>query len=504
MGKPDSSPATGNKQSVMAYPSAEKVGQRAFDLGLISERQLQELWSALGSRNVKTEDFLQLAVRREFLTNYQVEKLVKGERSGFFFGPYKVQYMVGAGTFARVFRAHHKTTGEVVAIKALRKRYSEDQKCFQQFLREGRLGCALRHPNIVQIYDVCSERKTHFLVMEFVEGQNLRDFVKVRRKIEPLDAVRLMIDMTEGLRYAFEHGLTHRDLKMTNVLVSTKKQAKLVDFGLATLDDLLGEKLQSEITNARAIDYAALERTTGVRKDDTRSDIYFLGCIFYHMLTGQAPLSETQDRVARLNKNRFLEVVPIRKVEPELPDAVTLVVNKAMAFDPSRRYQSPSAMLADLRLALQRLEGGDHGLGESLSGLGRQLTEAPLEPHHSVLVVESDPQMQEVLRKGLRNAGYKVLLIADPARAVARLREAPTVADCVLINAQSLGEPALAAFNALARDAITAGIPAALMLDEPQHPWRKRAEAGPRRVVLPMPITMRQLRDALGELVGAS
>lgn len=503
MSKPASSSPASKQHGVMAYPSAEKVGQRAFDLGLITERQLQELWSTLGSRNVRTEEFLQLAVRREYLTNYQVEKLVKGERSGFFFGPYKVQYMVGAGTFARVFRAHHKVTGEVVAIKALRKRYSEDQKCYQQFLREGRLGCALRHPNIVQIYDVCSEKNTHYLVMEFVEGQNLRDFVKIRRKIEPLDAVRLMIDMTEGLRYAFEHGLTHRDLKMTNVLVSTRKQAKLVDFGLATLDDLLGEKLQSEITNARAIDYAALERATGVRKDDTRSDIYFLGCIFYHMLTGQAPLSETQDRVARLNKNRFLEIVPIRKLEPDLPDAVTIVVNKAMAFDPSRRYQSPSAMLADLRIALQRLEAGDTSASESLSGVGKQLTEAPPEPHHTVMVVEGDPQMQEVLRKGLRSAGYKVLMVADPGRAVARLKESPGLADCVLINAQSLGESAVVAFNALKKDAVTAGVPAALMLDEPQQAWRTRAEVGPRRVVLAMPITMKQLREAVGSLVGA-
>ena len=487
----------------MGHPTAEKVAQRAIDLGLLDERQMQELWGTLGSRNVKAEELLQLGVRREYLTNYQVEKLIKGDRSGFFFGPYKVQYMVGAGTFARVFRALHKTTGEVFAIKSLRNRFSDNPGCYQQFLREGRLGSRLRHPNIVQIYEVCSERNSHFLVMEFVEGQNLREFVKIRKKVPPLDATRLMIDMTDGLRHAFEHGLTHRDLKLTNVLVSSRKQAKLVDFGLASIDEALGEKLQAEMNNARTIDYAALERATGVRKDDTRSDIYFLGCILYNMLTGQAPLSETQDRLARLNKNRFLEVVPIRKAEPDIPDAVALVVNKAMSFDPSRRYQAPSAMLADLRIALERLSGGSGNISESPSGIGRQLTDAP-EPHHTVLIVEANPQVQDVLRKGLRNAGYKVLLTADAQRALVRLHQDPTSVDCVVFDAQGIGAPALQAFNALGDDAVTQGLPAVLLLDEPQHAWKEKAATAAHRITLPMPITLRQLRETLNQLVGVA
>ena len=183
------------------------------------------------------------------------------------------------------------------------------------------------------IYEVVSDSENHFLVMEFVEGRNLREFVKIRKKLEPVEATRLMIDITRGLRYAFEHGLTHRDLKMSNVLVSTG-QAKLVDFGLAAIDDTLSDELLADMPNTRTIDYAALERATGVRKDDTRSDIYFLGCIYYHMLTGQPPLTETRDRLQRLSKQRFLDVVPIRKIEPNVPDSVALVVNKAMMLDP--------------------------------------------------------------------------------------------------------------------------------------------------------------------------
>lgn len=252
----------------MSRPSAEQVAQHAFDVGLIDERQLQEIWGELGSHHVSVDEFLQLLVRREILTNYQVERLVKKERTGFFFGDYKVLYLVGSGSFARVYRAVHRQTGQVVALKVLRKRFSENPDQARQFVREGLLGRSLRHKNIVPIYEVVSEGTTHFLVMEFVEGRNLRAFVKIRKKIEPAEAVRLMIDITAGLQCAFERALTHRDLKISNVLVSSRGVAKLVDFGLAGIDETLADDVLADGANCRTVDYAALERATGVRKDD--------------------------------------------------------------------------------------------------------------------------------------------------------------------------------------------------------------------------------------------
>ena len=201
----------------------------------------------------------------------------------------------------------------MVALKVLRNTLQREPRPVQLFVREGRVGCTLRHPNIVPIYDVVSKGRSHFLVMEFVEGRNLREFVKIRKKLDPIEATRLMIGITDGMRYAFEHGLTHRDLKMSNVLVSSRGEAKIVDFGLASMDETLTDDALADLPNTRTIDYAALERATGVRKDDTRSDIYFLGCIYYNMLTGKPPLAETRDRLQRLSKQRFLDVVPIQK-----------------------------------------------------------------------------------------------------------------------------------------------------------------------------------------------
>jgi len=483
----------------MEHAGAEQVAQRAFDLGLLDERQLGAIWALLGTRSAPLSDLLQLLVRREYLTNYQVERLIKGERSGFFYGPYKVLYLVGSGTFARVFRAVHRQTGEIVAIKALRNRYSENPAQYGLFVREGRLGIALRHPNIVPIYDVISEGKTHFLVMDFIEGWNLRDIVKVRKRIEPLQATGLMIDMAEGLCYAFAHGLTHRDLKLNNVLVSSGGQAKLVDFGLAALDETLSEDLMADVPNTRTIDYAALERATGVRKDDTRSDVYFLGCIYYHMLTGQPPLSDTKDRLQRLSKSRFLEVVPIRKLDPLLPHWVTMVVNKAMMLDAARRYQTPAALLSDLRAAKKRLEDAAQA-GESGAAGAAAATAPPLK-QHTVMVVESNQQMQDLFRDGLKRAGYRVLLTSDPARALARFRQDAAAAECVLFNAQEIGQDALDQFNALDEDAKTRFVRAVLLLDPSQEAWKEQAKTAAHRLVLMMPLKMKDLRAALSTLI---
>jgi serine/threonine protein kinase len=493
----------------MAELTAEQIAQRAFDLDLLNERQLQEIWGEFGRRNVPTEEFVQFVLRRELVTNFQLDRLLKGERSGYFYGDYKVLYMVAGGSFARVYRAAHKESGVVRALKVLRKRYSDDPSQTEHFVREGQVGLTLRHPNIVPIYEVYSKGRTHFLVMEFIEGRNLREFLKIRKKLEPAEATRMMIEITGGLRYAFEHGVSHRDLKLTNILISSKGQAKLVDFGLAGTDANVADEKLGETINARTIDYAGLERATGVRKDDQRSDIYFLGVIYYHMLAGHSPLHETRDRLQRLSKSRYVDIVPLQEAEPTVPKVVAAVVSQAMNMDPEKRYQTPAQMLVDLNIAAERIAAGDEHSEQADTSRWQADRErlatalAADSQRRGLMIVESNVKMQDVFRQELKKAGYRVLVISDPQRALERYQDEKKPADVIVFSTGQIGEAALTAFQEFAGGKETCNLPAVLLLAAEHGAWAKQVQEiiAPHRVVLQMPIKLSQLLEVMSKML---
>ncbi len=478
----------------MVELSAEQVAQRAFDLNLVDERQLQEVWGQVGTRQVSGEEFQQLLLRRDFLTNYQTKLLERGETTGFFYGDYKVLYLIGTGTFARVYRACHKTTGEIVAVKVLRRKFSDDKEESERFVREGQMGATLKHANIVPIMEVHSQRTTHFLVMKFVEGRNLREFIKIRKKFDPLQAARLVVDVTAGLSYAATRGICHRDLKMSNIIVSSSGTAMLLDFGLAGGD-------AADEQNPRTIDYAGLERITGVRKDDPRSDIYFLGCIFYHMLTGQPALVETRDKIQRLSRTRFTDIVPILKHDPTIPRPIVQVVNRAMELNADVRYQTPGEMLAELKAAINKASDPDAPVDEEEPGKPPAVAATAAAPSRTLMFVESNVPLQDILRERLKNNGYRVLVTADPDRALSRFTAENKAADCVIFSTGELGDAALAAFNRFAEGEHTREIPAVLLLGEHHLDWKKQAKLAKHRAVLAMPIKLRQFREVLAKLV---
>ncbi len=488
----------------MSTLSAQQLAERAVDVNLLNDRQLQEIWGALGSRNVSAAEFTQALLRREMLTSYQLARLERGDRNGFFYGDYCVLYLVGTGSFGRVYRASHRHTGQIVALKVLRRRHSNPEQR-DQFLREGQLGASLRHPNIVPIFEVGSEGNTLYFVMEFIEGRNLREFVKMRKCCAPAEALRLMSDVARGLDYALQQGVGHRDIKLSNVLVSSRGEAKLLDFGLAS-DKALSDEALANCGNARTVDYAGLERACGVRRDDPRSDLYFVGCMLYHMVSGQAPLSESRDQMQRLSKTRFLSILPVEKVNPDLPRPLVNIVNKATQLDAVARYQTPRELLADLENAYGRLgemdtmleeEGRD---AEAAVGDSQVPQAAPAQALRPVMFVESNPEVQDIFRKRLKRAGYRVLVTSDPQRALERFRDREQPAACVVFCAADLGERALTAYDKFVHAPETRQIPAVLLLGKDQGEWSERSTRQDHHVVLTMPITLGKLREILDRL----
>lgn len=485
--------------------TAEDFFHRTVDAGLADRRDIDQAVGELGVGEVTLQDAVAVLQRHGIVTRLQTEKLLRGDRTGYFYGDYKVLYLIGAGTFARVYRAAKED--QVFAVKVLRKRFRDEVKELEQFLREGRMGLKLRHPNIVSIYDVVPDTRNPFLVMEFVEGQTLRELVKVRGRLPADLALKFMYEIASALAYAATLGVSHRDLKLSNVLITPEGKCKLVDFGLAALSDRNNPEQVADCPNARAIDYAALERGTGVRKDDPRSDVFFAGNMLYHMLAGKPALSETRDRLARLNITRFQDITPLPEVVSDVPGVANQVVQHAMEFSPEKRIQSSAALQAEVKRAMEILQRGP-------SAASRDQTDPSTEEQpdddaptnegegYVVMLVESKAALQNAVRQRLKSRGYRVLVISDPNRALARFNpEDEPPADCVIFGAAELGELALEAFNRFATEEHTQNLPAILLADRRQERIIREAQRGEQRKMLALPLKVRELRAALLELL---
>src|SRR5262245_46924992 len=220
-------------------------------------------------------DLLNLLERKGLITSWQSGRVLKGERDGYFVGGYRLLYRIAAGSFGRVFRGDDPNTGTVVAVKVLRRKMSEQPHMVELFQREGKIGLTLQHPNIVRILAVGQDQATgqYYIAMEFIEGGNLRDILRIRKKLPALEAVKIVEECASGLTYALTRGLTHRDMKTTNILISATGVCKLVDFGLGELHGPAADDDDTDVD--RTVDYAALERATNQKSTDVRSDIYF-------------------------------------------------------------------------------------------------------------------------------------------------------------------------------------------------------------------------------------
>jgi serine/threonine-protein kinase len=468
----------------MTTVTAEHLAQLVGELELVDLPRIDDALREFGGHDQPAYDFGAALVRRELLTGYQLERLIRGERAGFFYGRAKVLYQIGAGSFARVFRAVHRDDGTVLAVKVLRSRYANDADKQAVFRHEGEMGRLLRHPNIVAIEDVGQEQAASYITMEFVEGQTLRELVRIRGAVDLPRALELIQQMLTGLEYAHRRGITHRDMKASNVIVSATGQAKLVDFGLAGVDDS-GDKSLSRMEKPRTVDYAALEKLTGMRDDSVRSDIYFLGTVAYLALAGAPALAESRDRNVRSDPRRFTAAAPLASRAPQLPRDVVDFVGRMMHLDPLERWQTA----ADARRGLEQI------IARRAAGTEQPPASAPApiaavaQTKGSVMVVELAGKSQESLRQFFAKLGYRVLVTENPQRALSRFATTPPPADLLVISGQKLGLAALEAFNTLSSDPFYATVPAVLIVGPKQEGLVDQVRVDDRRklVRLPMP-----------------
>jgi serine/threonine protein kinase len=466
----------------MSIPDATGVAQMARRLDLVSDHQLSEAWDELGTRTGPAEPFLRLLERKGYLTPWQGSKLIKGDTDGLFLGGYRVLYRIAAGTFGRVYRADNRS-GEVVAIKVLRRRWSEDPRKIELFEREGKVGMSMEHPNIVRILAVNRDVKSgqYYIVMEFVEGGNLRDFLLIRKKLSPLESLRLLEETANGLSYALSKGLTHRDLKPTNILISSNKTAKLVDFGLAELAG--GAREEGEEID-RTVDYAGLEKATNVRAGDPRSDIFFLGTVFHEMLTGRPLLSVTREARARMLRQRFEVVNHIQRDDPDLPPVLYALLMRMVAFEPTDRFQTYEQLHEAILQARAEVQGGGRA-----SAAGTK----------TVFVIEQNTKLQDKFRETLKELGYRVLISMHPSQAVTRFQSNPFHA--LIVDCRTADREGLEAYQRVMRDADLRRLDCAgiLILADEQDHWVESVDYLQKSAILLGRVTMKQIIEKLDQ-----
>ncbi|HEX9016217.1 MAG TPA: Stk1 family PASTA domain-containing Ser/Thr kinase [Chloroflexota bacterium] len=258
---------------------------------------------------------------------------------------YKLLSLLGEGGMALVYEAEDLLLGRKVAVKVLREQFASDPGFLTRFQHEAKAAAGLSHPNIVGIYDVGSEGPIQYIVMELVRGKTLKEIVLHEGALSGARVIDLGRQICEGLEYAHEHGLVHRDVKSHNILLGRDGRAKIADFGIAIA--LGGSSLTQSGFIVGSAQYLSPEQARG-EPTTPLSDLYAAGIVLYEMATGQLPF-EGETPVAVALKQVQAAPVPPRKWNPSIPESLQSVILRAMAKEPSDRYESARALAGALR-----------------------------------------------------------------------------------------------------------------------------------------------------------
>lgn len=253
-------------------------------------------------------------------------------------GVYDVLDRISEGSICAVLKGCHRESGELVAIKMVMPIHAGNQVLLQRFGQESRVAASLCHPNLVRALDSGQEDGLPYLVMEFVEGQDLWTLIEARKKFSEADAVALIVQVALGLHFAHKSGVIHRDVKPDHILVTAGGKAKLTGLGLVKdLDSNLD--LTKPAKGLGTPNFIAPEQFSNAKHADARCDIYSLGATLYMMVTGELPF-EARTLAATLKKKLANDIPSPRQLDPDLSERIETVILRSMRADPNERYRS--------------------------------------------------------------------------------------------------------------------------------------------------------------------
>ncbi len=339
----------------MAVP-LETVVKQLVDSGIIAPGMLANFVPPKANPK-SVEELLRELHKQNLLTRFQAQQFAQGRPKSLILGNYTILDKIGAGGMGQVFKAQHRRMDRTVAIKILPPSVTKDAAMVARFEREVRAAAKLEHPNIVTAYDADQANGIRFLVMQFVDGQDLSALVKKNGPCSVQKAVDYILQAARGLEFAHGEGVVHRDIKPANLLLDKKGTVKILDMGLAQIASSGNKADQAELTGTGAVmgtvDYMAPEQARNSRKADARADIYSLGCSLCYLLSAK-PVYQADSITSKLIAHQFDPIPSLQEVLSEVPDELEAVFRKMVAKKVEDRYQSMSEVVA----ALEQCSGG--------------------------------------------------------------------------------------------------------------------------------------------------
>ena len=410
---------------------------------------------------------------------------------------YRIEERIGRGGMGVVYRAQHLNLQRRAAIKIIAPDLAESEGFRERFTREARIAAALQHPNIVTVYDAGEVDGMLYLAMQFIQGEDLAAILRAEGRLRPYRAIDVCRQVASALDAAHAMGLIHRDVKPANVLIEGRN-AFLTDFGLTKRIEGTHAQLTRAGDMVGTIHYVAPEQIEG-RKVSARSDVYSLGCLLYHCLSGQVPFALETD-VAVIYAHLSEQPPKLSELRPELPEGLDAVMAKALDKSPDRRFPSCGDMISAARAVIDAAGPLSETLSPRPSQTAapaptpeiRDAAEAARRPR--VLLGGLDDRTRAVARVAL---GDRVDVLEAPAQATADLarEERP---DLVILDWAGSGK---AGIEALRSDALTRDAKV-LLLTDGENTSREVAGAGADER-LAAPFSPLQLQVKLRRLLGS-
>jgi len=280
-------------------------------------------------------------------------------------GRYELLDLLGSGGMAVVYRAMDNRLNRYVAVKIMRPELALNEKFRQRFQTESRAIAKLNHPNIVGVFDVSHSESIEYIVMELLDGVNLKQYLRDHGPLDVRKALSFSTQIANALIHAHSKGIVHRDIKPQNIVIVGEDTVKVADFGIANL--------QSEVPDVEneaigSVHYISPEQAKGLPVDE-RSDIYSLGIVMYEMLSGQLPFDGDDDRAIAL-KHLSAVPTPLRDIIPSIPEELASIVMKAMNPSLEERYQTAEALAADLEKFRRTLAGAVEDVEGNVNPVG--------------------------------------------------------------------------------------------------------------------------------------